>query len=462
MSVSAPLADLRRPSRPVSGRVRVRPGRGLARLLTAALLVLALVVVAGVVGLALYASAHTARVYQGVSIAGQRLGGLTRAEAGAAISARFTDYASTPLTLVADGQTFRLTPAEVGAQLDLEATLDAAFAYGRGGNLWTRSRAWARGLVRGVAISPHVAVDAATLDSRLRAVAPAIVRPPLDATIDMGAPFEPMLVPDVPGVSVDLGATHRALAQQISRLGEEPVAIVTHEIPASVQAESLAPRLTEAQAAVGAALVLAAGDAVWHVPAADLRTVVAVDPATAELRVDRRPLTALVAGLSSEIDRAAVDATLTVDDSGALAVVTGTDAARVDVAATVEAIAQALVNGRHEVALVVDRVPPAITDEMAAAAVDRGEALLADGVDITWSGGQAELSRGDLLRALTIRYRPGQAEPFVFGLDQAIVDRVVAVDRARIRQTGPRRPVQTGRWPGPGYRRGPPWSRARC
>ena len=58
---------------------------------------------------------------------------------------------------------------------------------------------------------------------------------------------------------------------------------------------------------------------------------------------------------------------------------------------------------------------------MAAAAVARGEDLLDPGITLTWDGGQGMLDRGDLLRALTIRSRPGADEPFIFGLDPDLV-----------------------------------------
>jgi hypothetical protein len=45
----------------------------------------------------------------------------------------------------------------------------------------------------------------------------------------------------------------------------------------------------------------------WHVPAAELRPLLSVDAQTASLQVDRRPLTAMVAGLAQEVDHPAVD-----------------------------------------------------------------------------------------------------------------------------------------------------------
>ena len=108
--------------------------------LLARLLLAAVFVAAGVLGLGLYASAHADRIYEGVAVAGVRVGGMTRAEARAAVADRFAAYAATPLTLAAGEQTFGVTPEAAGAALDERGTVDAAFAYGRTGSLWARSR----------------------------------------------------------------------------------------------------------------------------------------------------------------------------------------------------------------------------------------------------------------------------------------------------------------------------------
>jgi vancomycin resistance protein YoaR len=134
-----------------------------------------------------------------------------------------------------------------------------------------------------------------------------------------------------------------------------------------------------------------------------------------------RPLHSLVAALATEIDRDAADASITVDENGRLAVVPAIPAARVDVDASVAAIADGLLAGEDEIALVVDETPAEISDAMAAAAVERGEDLLDPGITLTWNGGQGILDRGDLLRALTIRSRPGADGPFTFGLDPDLV-----------------------------------------
>jgi vancomycin resistance protein YoaR len=111
-----------------------------------------------------------------------------------------------------------------------------------------------------------------------------------------------------------------------------------------------------------------------------------------------------------------------VDDNGKLTALPGQPAIAVDQGATTDAIVTALQGGTHDVKLIYTTTPQAISDEVAQAAAARGEALLDAGMEITWDGGSVELDRGDLLRALTVRIREGQEDPFVFGFDGAIFE----------------------------------------
>jgi vancomycin resistance protein YoaR len=417
------------------------PSRAAGRLALRALLLVVLFVAAGAVGLALYASSHTGRVYQGVSVAGVELGGLSAAEARAQLDTYFASYAATPLTLAAGDRTFQLTPAEAGARLDSAATVAAAMAWGREGSLWDQSRAWARALVRGAAIAPVIVIDAAEARARIAAIAPEVVRPAVDATLAFSASGLPEIVPDETGVRLDYLATTSHLTARIAGFGSDPVPLVTHDDPPLVTAASLAPTLPVANAALDQPLVLSAGETVWHIPAASLQPLFGVDPASSALRIDRRPLTALVENLAAEIDRPTSDAGITVDDNGRLAVVPAVAAAEVDVDASVAAIADGLLAGDDAIELVVHETPAAISDAMAAAAVERGEDLLDPGIDLTWKGGKGVLDRSDLLRALTIRSKPGAEEPFVFGLDPELIRESMGVYAAEFDI-----PVQDARW----------------
>jgi vancomycin resistance protein YoaR len=398
----------------------------LARWLNGILLAFALFLIAGIAGLGFYAASHANQVYQGVTVAGISLGGLTEADARARIEAEYARFAATPLTLTAGDETYTLSQDALGARLDTEQTAAAAFAVGRTGSLWDRSRDWARGLVSGMMVAPRIHVDTDILMDQLEPIAAAVSRTPTDASINMSDAAEPVLLADIPGVVFDYPANQAAIMSHLSSFSSGPIALVSHVQPAAVASESLIPSLDEARTAVSAPLTITAPEGSWHIPTTDLKHVVTVDPGTGALNVDRRSLQTLVEGLAPSINREAVDAGLTVDANGMLAVVPSVEAATVDVASSVAALEAAVVAGGREAALVINRAAPAITDDLAAAGAERGEQLINAGMHLTWTGGELKLGRAELLRALTIHSRPGEAEPFGFGLDPTILAELVA------------------------------------
>lgn len=396
------------------------PAPRLVRVATVAFLAVLTFILAGSIGLALYASTHAGRIYQGVTVADVDLGGLTPEAAAAALDARFATYAQAPITLTTDTREFTLTPEEAGAQLDSAATVDAAMAWGREGSLWAQSQALARGLVRGVEIAPVIELRPGA-SSGLAALEAEIAQPPVDATITFDESGQPVIVPDAAGVRLDYATTAAELADRISRFSTEPATLFTEPAPPVITADELAPALPRVLAAVDAPLTIRGDHSTWHIPAEALQSLLSVDPETRALSVDERPLRAMVTELAAHIDRDASDAGITVDDNGKLAVVPSVEAAAVDIDASTAALASAILAGHDDAELVIAYTAPQISDAMAAAAVERGEKLLTQGIALSWNGGKGELDRGDLLEALTIRTRPGEEEPFVFGLDPDLI-----------------------------------------
>jgi vancomycin resistance protein YoaR len=398
-----------------------RGTRVMMRVTTTAASVVAMFMLAGLAGLILYGVVHADRIYEGVELGGVRVGGMTESEANAALTAHFETYADTPMTLTAGDQTFTVTPREAGISLNREASARDAFEFGRSGSIWSRTVDWARGLLYGQEISPRIEVDIAQLDAKLHEIAPQIIRAPVDAHVAMDGDAQPTLVPDSPAIAFDLAASRALVIDRLMRLQSEPVSLVTIVTPAAVTAEMLAPSLPQAQAAVSSSLVLTAGEQAWTVPAEVLRQIVSVRGGSDGVVVNQAPLEETIRGIAEQINHGSVDAGITVDDDGNLAVVPGLSSAAVNVKATVNNVVAGLESGVHDVEIVVLSNAPQITDEEATVAVAEAEALIASGVDLAWSDGDARLGRDDLLAALTITPQPEKEQPFLFDFDPGVV-----------------------------------------
>ena len=124
----------------------------------------ALILIATVIGLSLYAFGHQGRIYQGVSVAGVNVSGMTETEAVEAVQRDYSIYMNTPLTLTFEGKTYAISPNELGIRLDAQGSVDAAMQYGREGSLWSHSRAWAKGLLTGSDVPAVVTADNSRVD----------------------------------------------------------------------------------------------------------------------------------------------------------------------------------------------------------------------------------------------------------------------------------------------------------
>lgn len=201
---------------------------------------------------------YTDVIYPGVSAMSVPLGGLLPQEAVTALSDGFTYDRDTIFTLRDGDRFWQLTAAELGVSFDLESTVEAAFAIGRGEN-------YANGLVEqavtwfsGSSIAPRVRYEQQVALDRLNEIAAEINRQPVDATLVLDG-VNVITTPSQTGRTLDVGATLTQLEQQILLLesGTE-IALVIHETPPIVwNVEESANR---ARIALSGAVTLTATD----------------------------------------------------------------------------------------------------------------------------------------------------------------------------------------------------------
>lgn len=381
----------------------------------------ALALIATVLGLGLYAVGHQGRMYQGVSIAGVDVSGMTETEATEAILRDYSIYMNTPLILTFDGKSYAITPSELGFRLDEQASVESAMRYGREGSLWARSREWAKGLVSGSDLPAAIVADAGRTDQGLLALTDVVARPAINAWINFSGD-DPVVVPEVPGVGYDYGQTRALVTNRVEHRSTEPIAIATTVVQPEISAQTLAATLPSAQAALANAFVIQGnGGQSWTIDAQQLKSIVSVNAEGTGLTVDRDAVQRMVGGIAEAIDQSSRDATLFVDGDGTLQMSSAVNSIEVDVKDSVKQIEAALLAGTHDVALVIDRNPPAITDERATDAMSHITATVANGVTIKWDGGEKLLTAGDLMAGLVIRPTPDEKEPFAFSLSAELL-----------------------------------------
>jgi hypothetical protein len=246
-----------------------------------ALLVGAAAVLIGVAGVGVSAAVAGDDVPDGVRVAGEDLGGLSRAEAEERIAAALAGPAAEPVPVVAGGERLTLDPAAAGLRVDAAATADEAVSAGLLDQL--RSR-----FGDGREVDPVVDVDEPALRTAVEALAPAVAREAAEGSVRFdvaptsSTPAPPRAVPPVEGRSLDVDGAVEAVEEQWLREDEVELPVEVEEVETTEQDVREAVREIAAPA-VAAPVVLDAGGQELVVPPAAVAaalTVVADDEGT--------------------------------------------------------------------------------------------------------------------------------------------------------------------------------------
>ncbi|MBK9181143.1 MAG: VanW family protein [Acidimicrobiales bacterium] len=258
---------------------------------------------------------HRGRAERNVTLAGQQVGGQSRAEVEAHVADLASGFSATPVTVeVPEGTGFETTADELGLTVDEEATVDAVMAAGRSGFVLGRPFSWLRSLTSGRAVDVRLDVD----DERV-----------LNASLHLGtadfvAPSEPSLTLDeagqlrvvepVPGSGIDPVELADSLRSVAYREGEISVRAGLTDVPARYTRDDAEVLLGEAERLTGQGLEVTAGDSSTTIPAETLRSWITVTPADAGLVLAFEPARVgeALPGLLPDAGEAPVDAGATI------------------------------------------------------------------------------------------------------------------------------------------------------
>ena len=141
----------------VLAEAETRPGGSWRRRLLPGLLLLTLLVLGGgAAGLYAYDRSQADRIAAGVRVQGIDIGGMSVAEARAALSRQLLPRYRRPIVVVHGRKRFLLRPATVGLRIDIAATLATALAESRRGGFVHRVYHELRSTPLGLSLTPHV------------------------------------------------------------------------------------------------------------------------------------------------------------------------------------------------------------------------------------------------------------------------------------------------------------------
>jgi vancomycin resistance protein YoaR len=324
-----------------------------------------------------YDFVHSGQIYPGVWMGGIDLAGLTQEQAAAALAESLT-YPDTGKIVFRNGQDVWIArPADLGLNLDVEASAQAAYGLGRQGNplkrLVDQFRAW----YAGRSLPPLLAYDERQARAYLGGIAAQIDKPTIEASLNLqGA--EVVAAPGQVGQRVDIAASLAPLTDQMRSMTDGMVSLVVVDSPpeildASQQAE-------QAQRILAAPLVLQAPDAQEGDPGpwtlepqqvADLLTIERAQGgqgAQYQLGLKSGPLRRFLDEQAGKLARNPANARFIFnDETKQLEVLQPSVTGRtLNVEASIQAINEKLLQGQHNIALSFDYTQPEVSSEATA------------------------------------------------------------------------------------------------
>ncbi len=192
---------------------------------------------------------HHGEVLAGVQVGDVALSGLKREEAREALGGVAQRLKARRVLLEVDGQLTELEATALGVEPDLDQTVDAALAAGRGG-LIAGFRWWLAGLSQGHRVEVQGAVNEAALRAALtQAASESIRQPPSDGVIEAKDGALSLTAPS-PGQGLELEPTLTAVRQALLDPRRAVVRATLAERASAVSAEAAEATLSRARAVV--------------------------------------------------------------------------------------------------------------------------------------------------------------------------------------------------------------------
>ena len=330
---------------------------------------------------------YAGRIFPGVQVGGVDVGGLTPASAAARVTQEFSYPQSGKILLQDGGQSWLVSPGQLGLYLDPETSALNAYRVGRSGGMFRRLRNQYSAYAAGEQLPPALIFDQRVTYLVLEGLGKQIDKPVVEATLQVQG-LDVLVQAGQTGRELDLAASLALVSAQVQTLQDGIVPLVVRETPpaildASAQAE-VARKILSAPLTIGVPEGETGGP--WTIEPDRLAGMLTfqrvVNGQSAEYRVglDAGQLLAFLTGLAPELQRYPQNARFIFnDDTRELEVIQKAVIGRaLDAAASLTAVQERVAAGEHNAQLVFDYTNPAVTNDKTGADLGITELVVAE------------------------------------------------------------------------------------
>ena len=248
----------------------------LSNRLAVAITVLLLIGVAGLLSVRTF---YSGKVMPSVYIADVPVGGMSKADALAAVNARSSGLLNDTFVFDYDGRQWTSSLADLGVQADVQGSVDAAFAVGREPEARNRVSS-TLGLARGDQVVPlKLTVDSTQIQSWVTSVTNQINRTAQDAQIHV-TNGEVSVTKDVDGIVVDQARLMAIIQESIDNLSPYRGPLPVKFSPALIHASDLDANVEQLSAGLSQPITIDYKKKSWTLQPADLGQFVVTIPST--------------------------------------------------------------------------------------------------------------------------------------------------------------------------------------
>ncbi len=250
-----------------------------ARLAPRVILIVAVTLLLGALAVFAFRAAFSDRIYPAVIAGDVDVGGMTVDQAVAATRQRAAEIEGSTITFQLGDVTWTPTFGELGATVDVDTTVAAAYALGRDENAVSRL-GFATELLRDDQTVPlHISVDRAALDRWFDRVDADIGRPAIDATIHVDG-TDIAIRPEATGTVVDRDAATALVLEAAGSLRPAVLDLPTRVAQPAVTVADLQAPAASLRQSLSAPVVVVFEGHTWELTPAEFAPFIRVDTTT--------------------------------------------------------------------------------------------------------------------------------------------------------------------------------------
>ena len=200
------------------------------------------------------------KVVRNVSVAGEDVGGLNRPEMLAQVKRLAEGFPDTPVSITADDLILNTTAGDLGYEIDVNTTVDRAFAQGHQGYSPAKAVLWLSNLFEEYRLPVALTTDQDRLNFTVLALEGDRRTDPVNPAITF-AGTTPELTPGIPGRKIDPSSITNQLPGSLNRLGE-PIELTATRgtIPTPISDDVMVMIKAQLNNILGTPFTLRAGD----------------------------------------------------------------------------------------------------------------------------------------------------------------------------------------------------------